>query len=312
MNSIKILGVPFHFGQPHAGVKFAPEALRINGLFSELSEIAPVADLGDIDFSLIQDTPSELGIKNIHQVSLANELISQCIEAEDLSDSFLLNIGGDHGMALGTIHGLLRKNSNQVIVWADAHGDINTPDTSPSGNFHGMPLSFLLGLCTEPFSWLKETLKSNKLIFFGPRDLDQGELDIIRNHSIQYYSSKDIGIWGVDKIMSHALKKADPYGRCDIHLSFDVDLFDACDVQATGTRVKNGPEVESVMRMGEILGQTGRLKSMDLVEINPSLADSSDTEETLQLAKDFVRNTLRETFIKRIEPKVLEPINLTA
>lgn len=293
MKDIKLLGVPFSYGQPRTGVEKAAEALRERGFLSDLECIARTKDLGDIDFGLIG---AEKSVKNI---SLANELIHQCVSAEDLSSSFLLNVGGDHGLALGSIHGLLSQKRSRVVVWADAHGDINTPESSVTGNFHGMPLSFLLGLAKDQkhFSWIKSHLAPHKLIFFGPRDLDAAEEKIIHDLSIQYYSSETINRCGTEAILEHALKKADPFRDCPIHLSFDVDVFDADDVQATGTRVENGPHVKEIMKMGRILGETGRLQSMDLVEINPELGDELEVKKTLELATYFTQLTLEAAFL---------------
>ena len=137
---------PYHFGQPHEGVKDAATVLRSLGLVDGLRDISKVIDLGNLDFSLCKNGPLPSSIKNEKKNAMANELISNCIASENLKDSFLLNIGGDHGMALGTIHGILSHRPNTIVVWADAHGDINTPSSSQSGNFHGMPLSFLLGI----------------------------------------------------------------------------------------------------------------------------------------------------------------------
>lgn len=301
MRNIKVLGVPFNFGQAHLGVSHAADALREAGFINRLEEIAPTYDLGNLDFSLLSKGPTSSPIKNLREVSLANELISQCIEKENFNNSFLLNVGGDHGMALGTIHGLLMNRPDRVVVWADAHGDINTPESSPSGNFHGMPLSFLLNISQkrEVFPWLKRSLASQKLILFGPRDLDPEELKIIRDLSIQYYSSKTINNYGSEEILAYALKKADPFSKSAIHLSFDVDIFDAQDIHATGTRVVDGPRVSEVMNMGKYLGATGRLASMDMVEINPELTNVHHLQNTLNLSMKFALQTLQECFLQR-------------
>lgn len=300
MKNIKVLGIPFNFGQPHTGVEHALTALRYHGFFDELAKISHVKELGCLDFSLIalSGRSDSALIKNARTVDLASELISHCIAGEKLANSFLLNIGGDHGMGLGTVHGMLQHSPETIIVWADAHGDINTPESSPSGNFHGMPLSYLLGISDDhrQFLWLKKYLSPKKLIFFGPRDLDPAEKEIISELSIQYYSSSYINEFGADSIVSRALKLADPTEKAPIHLSFDVDIFDAQDVFATGTRVAQGPKVSEVMRMGEILGSTGRLRSMDLVEINPDLAEFHEVQHTLKLAQEFTLKTLRALF----------------
>jgi arginase len=289
MKTIKVLGCPFSFGQPHFGVEKTPELLRELKLLDQLNAIAPVIDLGDLDFSLCHKFLPLETIKKSAQNSLANELISSCIEGEDLTQSFLLNLGGDHGMGLGTVHGLLAQNPDTVVVWADAHGDVNTPESSPSGNFHGMPLSFLMKVARDPvlFPWIKRTLLPSRLIMVGPRDLDQAERDIIEDLKISYFSSEEMNEFGARHLLKKALLEVDPEGRCPIHLSFDVDLFDSMDVISTGTRVESGPYMPEIFNLGKILGATGRLRSMDLVELNPKLGYDSDMRKTFLLAMEF-------------------------
>ncbi len=296
LRKIKFLGVPFSFGQPHAGVALSPDACRDQDLLQDLQNIAPTIDLGNIDFSREQNFVSHSGdIKNEMASSLGCQKISQAIADENLHESFLLNVGGDHGMGLGSVHGILEHSPESVVVWADAHGDINPPTSSPSGNFHGMPLAFLIeGLKHHTrFSWLKNKLSPKKLIYFGPRDLDEKEQEIISDLSIQYISSEDINRQGTSALLEEALKAADPQGNCPIHLSFDVDVCDADDVVATGTRVNAGPDLKEVFKLGPELAETGRLRSMDIVELNPELGDIREVERSFELAKEFALRTIQ-------------------
>jgi arginase len=302
MQNIKLLGIPFAFGQDKAGVKFAPDILRVVGLTRELGQIAPVEDLGNVSFALCQDDGNPGRIKRLAESAKANELISSAIEQQDLSESFLLNVGGDHGLALGTLHGMLAHHRDMVVVWADAHGDLNSPSTTPSGNFHGMPLYYLLSHAQHDpryFAWLKHHLKPNRLIFFGPRQLDPGELRLIDELSIQYYSSEDINRRGGEVIIKEALKLADPESRLPIHMSFDVDIFDPEDVPATGTRVIKGPNVDEVFVMAEIVAQSGRLRSMDLVEVNPDVGSPAEVQATLNLVLDLVKRIVGHVFERK-------------
>ncbi len=295
--AIKLLGIPFSAGQPLSGVEHAPELFR-----TELRSKKEIIDLGDLDFSLCGEHSSGI-IKNERICGLGNALISEVIATENLKESFLLNVGGDHGMALGTIHGLLHHYPDLVVVWVDAHGDINTPHSSASGNFHGMPLSFLIKGCQgrEDFAWLRKRLPPGKLIYMGPRDLDHEEKAIIEDSGIQYYSSADINKYGVEILLKHALKIADPSGKSSIHLSFDVDVFDEADVAATGTRVKDGPRKNEILKLASLLGETGRLVSMDLVEINPELGTDIKVQETVELALQFTHSLLSS--LPEREPK---------
>lgn len=297
MEKIKLLGLQFASGQDHPGVARACHYLRDVGFKSRLKKSAPVKDLGDLVYELDLDTYIQDGIKNLKEVSSANEQISRFIQKQSLHNSFLLNFGGDHGVGLGTVHGMLAQNPETVVVWADAHGDINTPEVSPSGNFHGMPLAFLIGIAKHPeFSWIREKLLPEKLILIGQRDLDQGEIDIINRYQIQYFSSEELNRIGASEVMEMALEKADPMGLAPIHLSFDVDLFDKYDVCATGTRVADGPLIKEVFSMGKILGETGRLRSMDLVEFNPDLGSEFEVRKSASLIMQFVESTIESVF----------------
>lgn len=313
MKDIKVLGLPFDFGQDHIGVRLAPHVLREAKLLDRLENITKTEDLGDIIFPFkLAENKKDKYIKHSLGAGLGTKAINDRIEEEDLSDSFLLNVGGDHGLGLGTIHGLLSHHPESVVVWADAHGDINTPESSPSGNFHGMPLAFLLGLAQHPhFGWIRRKLLPHKLIFFGPRDLDQGEKDIIARHNIQYFSSDDVNRLGAKEVIEMALHKADPFGICPIHLSFDVDVFDQLDIDSTGTKVPNGPKLEELFLMGGVLAETGRLKSMDLVELNPQIGDAASVERSIALVLEFVEATIGQVFHAGKEKKPM-PLMLEA
>lgn len=295
MERFKLLGVPFDFGQELSGVKYAGSFLREMGLLEEMRDISVTDDLGEMIFPVKTETTITDHIKNLREASLCNRMISERIASEHLDNDFLLSVGGDHGMSLGTIHGILSHRPDSVIIWADAHGDINTPATTPSGNFHGMPLAFLTGLASHPeFDWVKNRLSPEKLILIGPRDLDEGERDLILKHKIQYFSSDELNRLGAKEILEMALHRADPMGTCPIHLSFDVDVFDGSDVHSTGTIVPHGPKLEELFLLGGLVAETGRLKSMDLVEFNPSIGTIEEVQASATLIMDFVKTTLKQ------------------
>lgn len=263
---VKLLGVPFHFGQKEVGVSRTPEFLRELGLKDMLSTFEGFEDYGDLDFDHLKNEP--------FRVSLACQIMSTFITSRYKADDFLANIGGDHGLSLGTIHGILTCDPERVVIWVDAHGDMNTSLSSTSGNFHGMPLSYLLNLnADKKFEWIKQFLKPEKLILIGPRDLDQFEKDIIKELSIQCYSSEQINDLGMDTILKQALAIADPDKKHKIHLSLDVDVFNCEDMKATGLSLSDGPKADEIFFLCRTLKETGRLKSMDLVEFNLDLAN---------------------------------------
>lgn len=297
MQKIKIFGIPFDFGQDHSGVRTGLQHLKNNGLISRLEKLSSVSEIGEIKYPQKIEEPRVSGIKNLKQSSIGNKIISESIESFDLESSFLLNVGGDHGIGLGTIHGILAQRPDSIVIWADAHGDVNTPETSPSGNFHGMPLAFLLHISKHPeFEWIRHKLLPKRLILIGPRDLDKGEVEIIQRYGIQYFSSEDLNRLGAKEVLDIALNKADPMGTLPIHLSFDVDIFDENDVESTGTKVADGPKLQEVFKMGNLLGETGRLRSMDLVEFNPLIGTTEQVKASTDLVLNFLETTLRSVF----------------
>lgn len=297
MEKIKILGIPFDYGQGHIGTRSAFDSLMEQGLDSDLSRITSVENLGKLDIPFKVQEVYKSAIKYRSECSRFNHAISEKINTLNLSSSFLLNIGGDHGIALGTVHAMLLHDPETIVVWADAHGDINIPECSPSGNFHGMPLAFLLGLAKDDaFSWITRKLIPKNLIFFGPRDLDPWEKDIIRILGIHYFSSEQINLHGAKELIDIALEKIDPLGERPIHLSFDVDLFDGNDIKSTGTRVCHGPRMEEVFLMGGVLAETGRLRSMDLVEFNPQIGNIEEVAASSEIILKFIASTMEQVF----------------
>jgi arginase len=289
MRKVQIWGVPFDFGQEHKGVSKAYLHLRQHGLLDRIEKFLPIIDHGELRFVKRSNFLANPLINFSSSASEASKLISQRLENVDLKQDLLINIGGDHGMALGTIHGILAHHHEPVVIWVDAHGDINTPETSPTGNFHGMPLAFLLGLaCGHDFNWMKRFISQERLILIGPRDLDEGEKIIIEQLGIHYFSSCDLNKFGAKEILEMALHRVDPSASRPIHLSFDVDVFDKKDFVSTGTRVIEGPKLEEIFLLGGLIAETGRLVSMDVAEFNPELGTAKDIQESTSLVLDFI------------------------
>lgn len=282
---VKLLGVPFYFGQKDKGVVKTPAFLRSLGLRDILSHTMQFEDCGDLQFDHLMHDPS--------RVSKACEMMSTFISANYNLNEFLINIGGDHGLSLGTIHGILTCDPERVVFWVDAHCDINTRQSSVSGNFHGMPLSYLLNINPDKdFSWIKKTLKPEKLVFIGPRALDQFEKDIIRELSIQFYSSEQVNDQGMESILMESLQKADPEKKHRIHLSLDVDAFDNEDMKATGISLGGGPKAEDLFYLCRTLKATGRLQSMDLVEFNMDLTNQEELIKSVQTVFQIFKNII--------------------
>lgn len=292
MQKVKWLGIPFHFGQGNKGVAAASLFFRGIGLVQELERVATIEDLGDMSFNMMVE--KDTSIRFEQTVAVACEHISNTVSKSMTEEDLLLIVGGDHGLSLGSIHGVLSKNPETVVVWVDAHGDMNPPAASPTGNFHGMPLAFLLQQAGQhkAFSWVKHTLRPEKLILLGPRSLDPEEQRLIGELNITYHSTDEIHEHGMTALIQRALKKVDPLGKHPIHLSFDVDACDPETMPSTGTLVSRGLDSRDMEELGRELAQTKRLRSMDLVEFNPFIGSADDLKLSLQGVQSFLTSLL--------------------
>lgn len=261
---LSLLGVASGLGQKHHGLEDAPRVLREHGLESLLSQYFEVKDLGNI--------PS-----GGDQWKLIDHVYESSLKAL-LNFQLLLTIGGDHSLSMGTVQASLKKYPKTKVLWIDAHGDINTPVTSLTGNLHGMPLAGLLNL----FSMNKEKcikLQPERLCLVGVRDLDPAEKTVLEELEIKNYSSEEVNLLPIA-----VLKKVHNWindGSHDaVHLSLDVDSLDPSFAPATGTRVNKGLSLEFVNELVKIAANSGLLVSFDIVEMNPSMALSIGELET--------------------------------
>lgn len=223
--------------------------------------------------------------KNCKIAGKAMQDIEECVYEYAKKENFLLMLGGDHSIPIGTIAAIKRARPNTGVVWVDAHADINTPSTSGSGNLHGMPLAFLLGLvdnvnALDSFEYFQPCLVPSDIVYIGLRDVDSGEKKIIKDLGIKAFTMQDIDRHGIGKIMDMCV---DYLGDKDIHLSFDVDAMDPFYAPSTGTAVRGGLNFREGNYVCESLFATGRLRSMDLVEVNPMLSGAEDAKSTVAL-----------------------------
>ncbi|SCZ87823.1 BZ3500_MvSof-1268-A1-R1_Chr2-3g05291 [Microbotryum saponariae] len=203
--------------------------------------------------------------------------------------------------AMGTVSGTFRAYPEAALIWIDAHADINTPLTTPSGNLHGCPVSFLMGLPgTSPqeipeFGWCKPVLKPSRIVYIGLRDIDSGERKILKENNIKCFSMFHVDKYGIGKVVDMALEHV---GRDrPLHLSFDVDAMDPEVAPSTGTAVRGGLTFREGHYICEALAETGNLVSLDLMEVNPSLGDDLSVEQTISVGRSLVRCALGETLL---------------
>jgi len=223
-----------------------------------------------------------------------------------------VTLGGDHSLALGTVSGTLDAYPEACLIWIDAHADINTIATTESGNMHGMPVSFLLGLnsaeqikslhnpsLTEdtPFEWLTPKLKPSRLVYIGLRDVDVGEKKILKDNGILSFSMHHIDKHGIGKVVELALDHVNPNRDRPIHLSFDVDALDPSVAPSTGTPVRGGLTFREGHYICEAVAETGLLVALDIMEVNPSIKDSVAVHQTVAVGCSLARCALGETLL---------------
>jgi arginase len=307
-HSVGIIGVPFSGGQGKKGVDQGPSRMITAGLIPQLEQLGWNVSI-DSDFEkFLQLNPGGLDttieqekLRNAWNVAEATRETANAVKETLSKGKFALTIGGDHSVAIGTIAGTSAVFDDYCVVWVDAHGDINTPSTTSSGNLHGCVLSFHFGLdnanTVEGFEWVRPTLSPNRLVYIGLRDLDPAEKQIIKYLGIKAFSMHEVDKYGIGKVMEMALNHVNPKGDLPIHLSFDVDAVDPSEIPSTGTPVRGGLTFREAHFVAEAVSETGLLVAMDLMEVNPALGDIKSAEKTVQIANSLVRCALGETLL---------------
>lgn len=271
------LGVPFNSGQPHVGTAKAPQLFReVN---KDMFSFHNWTDLG------LVHTPSYGGREAAIEHAFA---LSEFIKNLKIKNSFLSIVGGDHGQALGTLHGLLTHYPQLIVVWIDAHADANTPTSSPSGNMHGMPLSWLMGSKDGAPWWIEKTLKPKNLLYIGVRDMDPYEKMLIEELDIPFISPAEAMGPGLEHLIKKQLTKMDPTGKVPVHISFDVDALDSESIECTGTRVSGGLDRECVETIFKTLKAERKIVSTEIVEINPDLGQLSEARDLCRWSKELL------------------------
>ena len=257
------------------------------------------------DELLPSSDPDHRGMKKPRAVSAVTEALSKQVYDHAKEGRFVLTLGGDHSIAIGTISGTAkaireRLGRDMAVIWVDAHADINTPETSDSGNIHGMPVAFLTGLASDapdaPFGWIKDEhrVSVKKIVYIGLRDVDRGEKKILRENGIKAFSMHDIDRHGIGKVMDMALGWIG--SDTPIHLSFDIDALDPRFAPSTGTAVRGGLTLREGDFIAECVHETGSLVALDLVEVNPSLEEAG-AAETVRSGVSIVRCALGDTLL---------------
>jgi arginase len=285
---IRVIGVPLDLGQTRRGVDMGCSAVRVAGLEARLEQIGhKVEDAGNISVA-IAETKASFGhpnakyLKEINQTCTKEaELVVKTLEAGKVP----LVIGGDHSIAVGTVSGVSefyrRQNQAVGLLWIDAHSDINTPESSPSGNVHGMPLAAIMGLWSSDLANIfgfSPKVRPENCVLIGVRDIDAIEKENIRRAGIEVFTMRDIDERGMRTVMEEALRMAGR-GTAGYHVSLDMDWIDPEDAPGVGTPVRGGATYREAHLAMEIIADHGRMTSFEIVEVNPVIDEHNRTAD---------------------------------
>ncbi|CCE64663.1 hypothetical protein TPHA_0I01570 [Tetrapisispora phaffii CBS 4417] len=304
-HALTVIKAPFSDGQSKKGVEKGPDYLLKQGLVHDLENLGWTTEivnpLAEVTGS-VQNVTTYKNIHNIDSVACSTELIYKTVRDTTKDGRFALTLGGDHSIAIGTILGALKTYPDLGLLWIDAHADINTLDTTESGNIHGCPVAFAMGLnevVPAPFSWLNSLrkLKKNRIAYIGLRDIDEGEKQVLKENNItSVFTMYHIDRYGMNNVIEMALKALNKDGDSPILCSYDVDSVDPLYVPATGTPVRGGLTLREGLFLAERLAETGNLVGLDIVECNPDLATNDiHVVDTISAGCAVARCALGET-----------------
>jgi arginase len=279
---IAILGVPMDLGAGRRGVDMGPSAIRYAQLSENLRALGhQVTDLGNVNVPIVETID-----RNGTNPHYLEQIRSACQEAAErlgnLEPGIVpIAIGGDHSMSMGTVAGAAR-GERIGLIWVDAHTDFNTPETSPSGNIHGMPVASLVGLGDERLVNIGGTgakIRPEDIVMIGIRSVDRGERELLRHQGATVYTMKEVDTLGMARIAQESLEKLRDVKR--IHVSFDADSLDPSIAPGVGTPVPGGLSYREAHLLMELLSDSGKVGSLDLVEVNPVLDRENMTAKVM-------------------------------
>ena len=302
MPPVHVIGVSLDLGGNRRGVDMGPSAFRIAGLTERLTALGgTVVDVGDL-VAPIPET-KQLGDprkKYIREISRVCEKLYKATLSALEKGALPLVLGGDHSLAAGSVAAtaeFARREASRIgLIWVDAHGDMNTPASSTSGNVHGMPLAALLG--PEPaelsrIGGFSPKVLPKNTVLIGVRNLDEHEKQLIREARVHVFTMKDIDRGGIASVVEQAIALA-AKGTSGIHVSFDVDVCDPSIAPGVGTPVKGGLDYREAHMLMEMIADSGLMRALDLVEVNPIL---DDRNTTAILASELATSALGQKII---------------
>ena len=289
------MGAALDLGQGRRGVDMGPSAIRAAGLEERLRSLGyEVRDLGNVESPEPEATVEhDERARFLPQVLESCALVAERVKQVSLAGEIPLVLGGDHSVALGTLGGLASAHGAGGVIWIDAHSDANTPETSPSGNVHGMPLAAALGLAGPAFendAWPLPAVDPHRVALVGARQLDAGERTLLREAGVRVFTMSEIDRIGIERAVREALDRVSGPGF--VHVSLDMDALDPEIAPGVGTPVRGGLTYREAHLALELVSESGLAGSLEVVEVNPIL----DRENTTALtAVELVASALGKT-----------------
>jgi arginase len=287
-----VIGATLDLGAGRRGVDMGPSAIRYAGLASRLAELGyEYVDLGNVETAVAEATETgDEHARFLPQIKETSQRIAQLVWRAARDGFGPIVLGGDHSVALGTLAGLREEHGPGGAIWFDAHGDLNSPETSPTGNVHGMVLAAALGLAGDRFrgeGWGLPALEPGRVALVGVRSLDEGERELLRDHDVKVFTMSDLDRLGVEHAVREAL--AHVAGPGFVHVSLDMDAVDPDVAPGVGTPVRGGLSYREAHLAMELVAESGLASSLDVVEVNPVLDREN---ETGKLAVELVASAL--------------------
>ena len=299
---ISVLGVPLAYGSSMAGVDIGPAALRVARLTQRISQLGyDVQDLGDLQLARAKSQPDANDkLKYVREISLACEQLAEKVREILRVDELPVVLGGDHSIAIGSLGGAASyfrdRNESLGLIWFDAHADMNTPETTPSGNIHGMPLAVVLGFGAPQLTdvgGFSPKLDPRFCAHVGARDIDAGERELIRKLGMRFFTMREIDERGMKACMDEAIAIASKASG-GYAVTFDVDALDPGDAPGSGTLVRGGLTYREAHLAMEKIAEAGGMRSLEVVEINTVLDVNNKTAE---LGVELILSALGKTIL---------------
>ena len=294
---IAVIGAPLDLGQGRRGVDMGPSAIRYAGLEERLVGLGYVVrDEGNVETAVAEATAlRDERARFLPEIHDTCELIAARVAEATTRGALPLVLGGDHSVALGTLGGMASVHGPGGVLWIDAHSDINTPETSPSGNVHGMALAAALGLAGPGFesdAWPLPAIDPKRVALVGTRLLDDGERRLLREAGVRVFTMSEIDRIGIERAIRESLDRISGGGF--VHVSFDMDVLDPDVAPGVGTPVRGGLTYREAHLAMELVAESGSARSLEVVEVNPILDRENTTAAT---AVELVASALGATII---------------